>query len=131
MIFPDISELVKGPDAWFRSSRKTASGTVEIRNCECLVEGCLQHYSSGCGYFYVERNDDDWKDAGSASVQIRRHHTQVICGEHGRLMFLESFNPKTKVENFRCPQRDCQQTVKILAAGPPAYWLGEGFFKAK
>jgi hypothetical protein len=54
----------------------------------------------------------------------------VICGEHRHAMFLGSFDRETKLESFRCPQRDCQRTMKILTGGPPAYWLEEGFFKA-
>jgi hypothetical protein len=44
-------------------------------------------------------------------------------------MFLESFDRETQLKSFRCPERDCQRTMKILAGGPPVYWLDEGFFK--
>jgi hypothetical protein len=52
----------------------------------------------------------------------------VICGEHLYLMFLRAIHPETKVESFRCPHKNCQQTIEIAAGGPHAYWLGKGFF---
>lgn len=105
-----------------------ADDATEIHDCECLVDGCSQHYSPGYGYFIVARNDDHWVTTGSSSLRIRRNPVQAICGEHRHSMFLESFDPETHLESYRCPQRGCQQTMGIRAGGPPAYWLGEGYF---
>jgi hypothetical protein len=60
-----------------------------------------------------------------------QEHVQVMCGEHLYLMFLESFDLKTRAENFRCPQKNCQHTMNLVAGSPHAYWLGDGFFKAQ
>jgi hypothetical protein len=43
-------------------------------------------------------------------------------------MYLESVDANAKVENFRCPQKECRQTMQVPSGGPPVYWLGEGFF---
>lgn len=43
-------------------------------------------------------------------------------------MFLESRDPDKQLENYRCPQDGCQCTMSISGGGPPAYWLGEGYF---
>jgi hypothetical protein len=130
-VSPNLPELAKGPDTWFRRSRRIASDAIEIHDCECLVDACPQHYSPGFGYFTIRRSEDHWIVTDSASLQISRHPTQVICGEHLYSMFLESFDLKTRVENFRCPQKNCQHTMNLLAGSPHAYWLGEGFFKAQ
>ncbi len=106
-----------------------SSDRVNIHHCECPVDGCAQNYSPGFGYFTIARNDDHWIGTGSSSLQIIRSHTQVICGAHKHAMFLESFEAKTNLENFRCPQKSCRHSLKILAGGPPAYWLTQGFFK--
>jgi len=42
-----------------------AGGTAEIHDCECLVDGCPQHYSPGYGYFTLVRNDDHWVATGA------------------------------------------------------------------
>jgi hypothetical protein len=119
-----ISPLVSEPLAV-----AATEGTAEIHDCECLVDGCPQHYSPSYGYFTVARNDDHWAATGSSSLRIRRGPIQAICGEHRDSMFLESFDCETQVQNFRCPQEACHQTMKIVAGGPPTYWLGEGFFE--
>jgi hypothetical protein len=106
-----------------------SSDEIGIHHCECPVYGCAQNYSPGFGYFTVARNNDHWVGTGSSSLRIIRRQTQVICGAHKHAMFLESFEAKTKLENFRCPQKNCGHSLKILAGGPPAYWLTEGFFK--
>jgi hypothetical protein len=106
-----------------------ADDAAVIHDCECLVEGCPQHYSPSYGYFIVARNDDHWVATGTSSLRIRRNLVQVICGEHRHSMFLESFDLETQVESYRCPQKGCQYTMSILAGGPPAYWLGEGYFE--
>lgn len=100
-----------------------------IHWCKCHVAGCEQNYSPGFGYFTVARRDDYWVATGSSSLKIMRNHTQVICGMHKHAMFLESFEADTKLESFRCPLKSCPHSLKILADGPPAYWLTEGFFK--
>jgi hypothetical protein len=128
-VSPDVSDLATVPEAWFRRSRRMTCDAIEIHDCECLVEGCPQHYSPGFGYFTIRRKDDHWNVTNSASLEIKRSPTQVICGEHLYLMFLQTFDPQTRVENFRCPQKNCPRTMNIPAGGPHAYWLGEGFFK--
>ena len=105
------------------------SDAIDIHWCHCPVAGCVQNYSPGFGYFTLARRDDYWIATGSSSRQIVRGHTQVICGVHKHAMFLESFESETKLEIFRCPQKNCGHSLKILADGPPAYWLTEGFFK--
>ena len=127
-VSPGVSDLATVPETWFRRSRRTTLDAIEIHDCECLVNGCPQHYSPGFGYFTIRRNDDHWSVTNSASLEIMRSPTQVICGEHLYLMFLHAIHPKTKVESFRCPQKNCQQTMEITAGGPHAYGLGEGFF---
>jgi len=32
--------------------------TEEIHDCECVVDGCSQHYLPSYGYFTIARNDD-------------------------------------------------------------------------
>lgn len=114
MELPTVSETWDGSD---------------IYHCHCSVNGCPQEYSPGYGYFTVGRNDDHWNVTGSSSLQIIRRSTQAICGEHQTAMFLASFDPKSQVENFRCPQRSCPHTISIIAGSPPAYWLDEDYFK--
>ena len=122
--------MVSNPLAPDQPKVVEAGGTGEIHDCECLVDGCPQHYSPSYGYFTLVRNDDHWVATGTSSLRIKRSPVQVLCGEHRHAMFLGSYDRETKLESFRCPQRDCQRTMKILAGGPPAYWLEEGFFKA-
>jgi len=108
------------------------SEASDIHQWQCSVDGCAQNYSPDLGYFTVARNDDHWAGSGSASLRIRRSATQVICGEHEDFMFLESFDVNTNLENFRCPRKGGgQQIMKILAGGPPVYWLGEGYFRTR
>lgn len=102
--------------------------TAEIHDCECVVDGCSQHYSPFYGYFTVVRNDDYWTGTESSSLRILRNPVQVICAEHRQSMFLESRDPDKQLENYRCPQDGCQCTMSISGGGPPAYWLGEGYF---
>lgn len=105
------------------------SDAIHIHYWECSQEGCPQNYSASFGYFTTKRNDDYWVGTGSSSLEIRRSARQVICGEHKDAMFLESWDAKTNLENFRCPRKNCQSRMQILAGGPPAYWLGEGYFR--
>jgi hypothetical protein len=121
--------MVISPMAPNQPAMAKAEDAGEIHDCECLVGGCPQHYSPGYGYFTVAQNDDHWVATGSSSLRIRRRFVQVLCGKHQHSMFLESFDREAQVENFRCPERDCQRTMTILAGGPPVYWLDEGFFK--
>ncbi len=111
-------------------SRPNAHGSdaIDIHGCECPENGCPQKYSPGFGYFTLRLNDDHWNVTNSSSLRITRSSTQVICGEHKDLMFIESFDANMKLENFRCPRKGCQQTMKIPTGGPPAYWLGSGYF---
>ena len=106
-----------------------SSEATEPHLFESPADGCPQCYSPSLGYFVVKRNKDHWHITGSSSVTIARNLTQVICGDHNR-MFIEAFDPQVNAHNFRCPQRDCQKALTIPADGPPAYWLGEGFFKS-
>ncbi|HET8923586.1 MAG TPA: hypothetical protein VFN26_11390 [Candidatus Acidoferrum sp.] len=104
------------------------STDVDIHHSECPVDGCPQNYSPGFGYFTIARNEDHWVGTGSSSLRIVRSHTQAICGAHKDAMFIESFDAEAKLDNFRCPRKNCRHALKILAGGPPAYWLTEGFF---
>jgi hypothetical protein len=92
------------------------------------VDGCLQNYSPGFGYFSFQRNDDYWIGTNSSSLRIIRGSTQVICGQHRDSMFIEAFDELTNLERFRCPRHECQQSMEILTGGPPVYWLGSGYF---
>jgi hypothetical protein len=105
--------------------------SIDVHQWECSVEGRPQNYSLDLGYLTIGRNDDHWGGTGSSSIWIRRSATQVICGEHKDSMFLQSFDAKANLENFRCPRKTCQHTMRILAGGPPTYWLGEGYFRAR
>jgi hypothetical protein len=102
---------------------------VDTHDYECSVDGCAQHYSPRFGYFALEPNDEHRKATGSPTLRISRNPTQVICWKHKHSMFLESFQAETKLQSFRCPQRDCQQTMQIPAGAAPAYWLGEEYFR--
>lgn len=105
--------------------------SAEIAHCcECPVDGCLQNYSPGFGYFSFRPNDDYWTGTNSPSFRIIRDSTQVICGLHRHSMFIESFDALRNLEKFRCPGADCPQTMEILIGGPPVYWLGLGYFDA-
>lgn len=121
--------MVVGPNV----GRDTTPGTsleIDVHYYEWSVSACQQNYSPDLGYFTVEGNDDYWLDPKSSSLRISRSPKQVICSEqHKYLMFIESFDPKRNVENFRCPVRNFQQRMEILANGAPAYWLGDGFFR--
>src|SRR5438445_2210613 len=120
MAGPDIdnteSAAVGGPES------------IGVRHWECSEGGCPQNYSRDLGYFIIGRNEDHWVGTGSSSIWISRSATQVICGEHRDSMFLQSVDVRANLENFRCPRKTCQHTMKILAGSPPAYWLGEGYF---
>lgn len=116
--------MVISPNAY--QAVPDSSDRIDIHHCECAEDGCPQNYSSGFGYFTIAQNDDHWH-----SLRVIRSPKQVICGEHKDAMFLESFDANTNVENFRCPQESCQQTIEILADGPPAYWLGSGYFRSR
>lgn len=105
--------------------------TTTVQHCECRVPGCNQNYSPGLGYFTVAQNDDYWHATGSSSVKMIRSPKQAICGEHKDAMFLESFDPGTNLENFRCPREACHQTIQVLAGAPPTYWLGSGYFSSQ
>ena len=124
---PTHHEVMVSPSSGSDAVPK-CSDTIDIHGCECPVAGCSQKYSPGFGYFTFSRNKDLWVTTGSSSLQITRGSTQVICGEHKGSMFIESFDAKTNLEKFRCPQKGCQQTMKILTGGPPTYWLGSGYF---
>ncbi len=102
---------------------------IDIHGRGCPVDGCPQKYSPGFGYFTFARNDDYWVVTNSSSLRITRSSTQVICGKHKDVMFIESFDGDTDLANFRCPQNGCQQSMKILTAGPPTFWLGSGYFE--
>jgi hypothetical protein len=102
--------------------------TSDFHSCECIVDACSQHYSPEFGYFTVERNDDFFVATNSPSLRILRRDTQAICGQHGNCMFIESFEAGTNWESFRCSRRTCEQTIRIMDGGPPAYWLGSGFW---
>jgi hypothetical protein len=95
---------------------------------ECRVDKCPQNYPPTCGYLIVEPNDEYWQATGSRAFRFNRNPTQVICGEHKDVMFLESFDPDTRLENFRCP-RVSQHTMKIKAGGAPASWLSGHYFR--
>ena len=86
---------------------------------DCPIDKCPQHYSPICGYFIVESNDEHFQATGSSALRISRNPTQVICHEHKDVMLLESFDPNTGVENFRCPRETCQNAMKAKAGGAP------------
>jgi hypothetical protein len=77
----------------------------------------------------VAPNEEHWEATGNPALRINRNPTQVLCYEHKYAMFLELFDVKTNTENFRCPAKSCQNTVKIQAGSAPAYWLSENYFK--
>jgi len=104
------------------------SDTTDIHGCECPVDGCPHKYSPGFGYFTYRWNEDYWNVTNSSSLRITRRSTQVICGEHRDSMFIESFDKNANLENFRCPQKGCQQRMNLQTGGAPAYWLGSGYF---
>ena len=122
------SVMVISPNAY--QAVPDTSERINMHHCQCPVDGCPQNYSPGFGYFTIARHDDYWHTTGSSSLQINRSPKQVICGEHKDAMFLESFDAKTNVETFRCPQKSCQQTIEVPADGPPVYWLGSGYFRS-
>src|SRR6266481_803456 len=101
---------------------------INGRERECPVNGCQQKYSPDFGYFTLTRTDDHWNVTNSSSLRITRSSTQVICGKHKEAMFIESIDAGTNWANFRCPQNGCKQSMKILTGGPPAFWLGSGYF---
>lgn len=127
LVSPNMPEQATDPHTLI-PRLKTALETSQIHDCSCLVSGCPQHYSPDLGYFELRRNDDHWNVTGSSSLRMERSQRQAICGEHRNAMFLESFNPTTHEENFRCPKKGCQQRKSLVIGDPPAYWLGEGFF---
>jgi hypothetical protein len=113
-------------------SGKAVSNRPEPANlflCNCPVEHCTQNYSPEMGYFAVERVQDHWFVTGSSSLKLHRNESQVLCSdEAGNVMFLERIDPKSSEQIFRCPQKDCGNTMKIPANSPPVYWLAAGYF---
>jgi len=106
------------------------SKEVEIHGHECSVGGCSVKYSPSFGYFSLIRKDDYWCSSQSSSFQIVKSNTQVICGDHKTAMFIESIDAaNANLRNYRCPQNHCNETMKIQAGQPPAYWLGSRFFE--
>lgn len=104
---------------------------LEIHDRECVVDRCPQHYSPDYGYFTLARNDDYWAGTASSSLRIKRDPVQALCGEHRYSMFLVSFDRGSQEGEFRCQHAGCRQALKIVAGGPPAYWLGRGFFNTR
>lgn len=102
--------------------------TIEMHGCCCPVHGCPHNYSLSFGYFTIGRNNDYWSVTGSSSLRVTRNGTQAICGHHKIAMFIESFNPDSMTDCFRCPEADCDQWVEVSNGGPSAYWLGSGYF---
>ena len=99
--------------------------TLKSHHYSCARTVCRMNYSPDLGYFFVEENDDYWHVTRSASLQIRRSPTQVLCGErHKSFMYLESVDASGKVENFRCPEHGCHEALQVRSGAPPAYWLG-------
>ena len=108
------------------------SETTGDHHCACPVDGCPQNYSPSLGYFAIEKSLDYWHVTGSSSLRIIRNTIQVLCAhESDNVMFLETCEAEGKVQNFRCPQRDCKKTMRIPADSPPACWLAEGFFGSR
>ena len=103
--------------------------TIHTGYCECPVEECTQNYSPELGYFSFEKNRDEWLTANYSSLRIIINPTQVICSDKRKnSMFLEAFDSDANVQHYRCPQLNCSKGITIHANGPPAYWLGDGFF---
>ena len=95
------------------------SETTGDHHWSCPVDACPQNYSPSLGYFAIEKNLDYWHVTGSSSLRIVRNTIQVICAhESDHVMFLEECETETKIQNFRCPQRDGKKTVRIPADGP-------------
>lgn len=108
------------------------SETTGDHHWACPVHGCPKNYSPSLGYFAIEKSPDYWHVTGSSSLRIIRNTIQVICAhESDNVMFLETYEAEGKIQNFRCPQRDCKNTMRILADGPPVWWLVEGFFESR
>jgi hypothetical protein len=108
-----------------------APAVSEGRYYSCAVSSCELNYSPELGYFATEQNDDMWQGTRSPSIRVRSYPIQAVCGEqHKLLMYLESLGEGGKVENFRCPEDSCQQTLQVERGGPPAYWLSEAFFRS-
>jgi hypothetical protein len=106
------------------------SKAVEAQHWACPIDECRQNYSAGLGYFTISKNPDYWPVTRSSSLRISMNATQALCGEeHKSAMFIEKFDAGENLQTFRYPEKDCQQTLKIRADGPPAYRLGEGFFR--
>ena len=104
---------------------------IERHGCACPVHGCPHKYSLSFGYFTIGRNDDYWSVTGSSSLRVTRNGTQAICGHHKTAMFIESFDRDSMTDRFCCPEADCNQRVEVSSGGPPAYWLGSGYFVAQ
>src|ERR1700751_4360645 len=103
--------------------------TTDSRDWACSVDECPQNYSSTLGSFTLKNNSDYWHVTHSQSLGIVRNTTQVLCShESNNIMFLEIFDAQENTQIFRCPQKDCEKTVKISADGPPACWLVEDYF---
>jgi hypothetical protein len=107
----------------------TDAALAEGCHYSCSVSSCGLNYSPELGYFAIGQNDDHWQGAQSSSIRIHRWHIQAICGEqHNLSMYLESTDVINGTQTFRCPKDDCGKTLQVERDGPPAYWLGEGFF---
>lgn len=122
--------MVISPSVFERTMLPVTWDSLDCHDCECIVDGCPQHYSPDLGYFILEPNEEQMEVTGSTTIRINRNPKQVICYEHKYAMFLESFDAKTNIENFRCPAKNCGITMTIQAGGAPAYWISEKYFKS-
>lgn len=100
--------------------------------CECTAPDCYQHYSPGYGYFIVRANVEHFEVIRTprSSLRILVNATQAICGHHDYAMFIASFHPDTKVQEFNCPEGTCGKSCQVPAYAAPAYWLHDDYFKS-
>jgi hypothetical protein len=71
----------------------------------CKVPGCVRHYSIHEGYF-------DVIDGRPMPEKLNRQ----LCPEDETAMYLESRDPRTREEVWRCAQTGCKHVKKISPA---------------
>jgi len=79
---------------------------AEIPVWGCARQGCARHYDFNFGYH-------DLTPSGSLHGKYDNSYT---CDEHQVKLYVQSYNPQSNVEVWRCPTRDCTRSERVCVA---------------